>query len=261
LGGGSNLHVLITNDDGYTAPGLLALKQAVEKVADKVSVVAPDRNWSISGHSKTMDRPLRASEMRLQDGSPVIVTDGSPSDCVALAILGLVPGPIDVVVSGINPSANLAQDITYSGTVSAAFEGVLSGIPSLAVSVAATGNPIYQVAADFAAHLVRLVHQHGLPPGTLLNINVPNVPKHAVAGVAVTRLGRRIYRDRLIERKDPFGRSYYWIGGDAPTGHLEEGTDIAAIERNLISVTPVQLDLTNYGFLEQLKNWNLSWPG
>lgn len=254
------MHVLITNDDGYNAPGLLALKQAVEAVAKRVSVVAPDRNWSISGHSKTMDRPLRASETTLADGSPAIVTDGSPSDCVALAVLGLVREPIDVVVAGINPSANLAQDITYSGTVSAAFEGTLTGIPSVAVSVAAKGNPIYQVAAEFAALLARLVYQRGLPPGTLLNVNVPNVPKARIAGVAITRLGRRIYRDRLVERKDPFGRSYYWIGGDTPTGYLDEGTDIAAIEHNLISVTPVHLDLTDYTFLDTLKNWPLSWP-
>ncbi len=230
-------------------------------MADKVWVVAPDRNWSVSGHSKTMDRPLRVTEAKLPDGSPALVTDGSPSDCVALAVLGLIDRPIDVVVSGINPSANLAQDITYSGTVSAAFEGTLAGIPSVAVSVAARGDPIYQVAAEFAALLVALVHERGLPRGTLLNVNVPNVPKHDIAGVAITRLGTRIYRDRLIERKDPFGRSYYWIGGDIPTGFIEEGTDIAAIEHNMISVTPVQLDLTDYAFMEILKSWNFAWPG
>lgn len=238
----------------------MALKRALGKVAQKVSVVAPDRNWSVSGHSKTMDRPLRVTEMTLPDGSLALVTDGSPSDCVALAVLGLVGDPIDVVVSGINPSANLAQDITYSGTLSAAFEGTLAGIPSVAVSVAARGDPIYQVAAEFAAFLVRLVHERGLPRNTLLNVNVPNVPKQEVVGVAITRLGRRIYRDRLIERKDPFGRSYYWIGGDIPTGYMEEGTDIAAIEHNMISVTPVQLDLTDYAFMEALKCWNLRWP-
>ncbi len=254
------MQVLITNDDGYTAPGLLALKQALEAVAEKVWVVAPDRNWSIAGHSKTMDRPLRATEMSLADGSPVIVTDGSPSDCVALALLGLVPSRIDVIVAGINPSANLAQDITYSGTVSAAFEGTLSGIPSIAVSVAAVGQPIFSVAAEFAAKLARHVFERGLPEGTLLNVNVPNVPGHAISGVMLTRLGRRIYRDRLIERKDPLGRSYYWIGGDAPTGHLDEGTDIAAVERNFISVTPIHLDLTNYSFLEVLRTWGLTWP-
>lgn len=249
------MHILITNDDGVDAPGLLALAQAMRSMAD-VTVLAPDHNWSASGHVKTLHRPLRVWQTVLSDGSPAMSTDGAPSDCVALAVLGLVDKPIDLVVSGINPHANVGHDVTYSGTVTAAMEAVISDLPALAVSLDSTDVPTsveaYRTAADIARLLSERVLQGRLPPAVFLNVNVPLLPRDELRGIVLTRQGLRVYRDALIRREDPRGRPYYWIGGEAPTGILEVGTDLWALSEGWVSVTPLQLDLTAYPALESL---------
>lgn len=252
--------ILVTNDDGVDAPGLLALKQALEKVVNDdlpIVVVAPDRNWSAAGHTKTLHKPLRVETTTLKDGSPAYVTDGAPTDCVALVLLGLVSEKPAMVVSGINPAGNLAHDLTYSGTVAAAMEGAINNIPSLAVSIDARNrDPIdFSPAGEFAARIARRVLKHGLPADTFLNVNVPAMPIEKIRGVRITRLGKRIYRDVLLERKDPAGKNYYWIGGEPPTGVIEEGTDIWAIENHFVSITPVHMDMTSHALIDRLKHW------
>lgn len=245
------MKILVTNDDGYAAPGLLILKHALEKIGE-VIVVAPDQNWSAGGHVKTLHKPLRLSKVQLADGSDAYASSGAPSDCVALALLGAIDLKPDLIVSGINPFPNLSHDVTYSGTVTAAMEGTLSGIPSLAISV--EDAAAYPQAADFAAYLAPIVLEHGLAAEVLLNVNVPVGP---IKGVQITRMGERVYNDALVARTDPRGRPYYWIGGSAPTGIPDDGTDVGALSHGYISVTPIQLDMTAYRFQETLKTWDL----
>jgi 5'-nucleotidase len=247
---------LVTNDDGIRSPGLLALKDACARIGT-VTVLAPSHNWSASGHVKTMHKPLRVDEVTLADGTPALSTSGAPSDAVALASLGLIEEPIDLVVSGVNTGGNLGHDVTYSGTVTAAMEATIAGMPAIAVSLNSREYDDFSVATEFAAHLGRQVLQHGLPEEVLLNVNVPPLPLNEIAGVKVTRMGLRIYRDKLIRRLDPRGKPYYWIGGPEPTGVEEEGTDIWAIAHGYISVTPVQLDLTAHDLIESLRDWDL----
>lgn len=251
------MRILITNDDGIDSEGLLALRRALTAVGDTV-VIAPNRNWSAAGHTKTMHKPLRVTRVQVPVGDESYACDGTPSDCVAMGMLGFAGARPDLVVSGINKGANLGGDITYSGTVAAAMESVINGVPAIAVSVASYQEWDFEAAAAFAARLAAKVLEKGLPPDVLLNVNVPSVPREQIRGVLVTRLGKRIYRDKLIERQDPFGRSYYWIGGDEPSGHAEEGTDIWAIANSFVSVTPIQMDLTNFDLIDQLKEWQLS---
>ncbi|MBI5030766.1 MAG: 5'/3'-nucleotidase SurE [Chloroflexi bacterium] len=250
-------YILVTNDDGVTAPGLLALKQALE-VLGKVEVVAPDRNWSASGHTKTMHKPLRVNQTSLRDGSPAYATDGAPTDCVALVMLGLLKEKPKLVVSGINPGSNVAHDLTYSGTVAAAMEGAINGIPSIAMSIDANhrGDIDFSPAAEMAVRIARRVLEQGLPQDTFLNVNVPDIPLTETRGIRITRLGTRIYRDELIERQDPAGKSYYWIGGEPPSGMIDvEGTDVWAVAQRFISVTPVHMDMTSHDLIEPLKAW------
>ena len=248
-------HFLITNDDGVTSPGLLALAEALRQIG-QVSVLAPHRNWSVSGHNKTMHKPLRVWPVTLADGSEALATDGSPSDCVALAAMGVITDPIDMVISGINNRPNLGDDITYSGTVAAAMEGAISGYPAIAVSID-EGDPLHwQTAARTAARIAsRLLENGGMPEGTLLNVNVPNLPEEALKGCEVTRLGKRRYHDELIVRQDPGGKPYYWIGGGPPSSVLEPGTDVNALANGRVSVTPISLDMTHNSFLATLKTW------
>jgi 5'-nucleotidase len=249
-------HILVTNDDGIRAPGLLALKDACSQIGT-VTILAPSHNWSASGHVKTMHKPLRVDEVTLADGTPALSTSGAPSDAVALASLGLVEEPIDLVVSGVNNGANLGHDVTYSGTVTAAMEATIAGMPAIAVSLNSREYDDFTVAAEFAAHLGRQVLENGLPEEVLLNVNVPPLPFDEIEGVKVTRMGLRIYRDKLIRRLDPRGKPYYWIGGPEPTGVEEEGTDIWAMAHGYISITPVQLDLTAHDLVASLEGWDL----
>lgn len=252
------MHIFVTNDDGIQAPGLLALVQAMQSLGE-VSVLAPDHNWSASGHVKTLHRPLRVRETRLADGTPAMMSDGAPSDCVALGLLGLVHQPVDLVVSGINPYANLSHDVTYSGTVTAAMEAAIEGIPAVAFSVDGPDSPItaerFTFASLAARRVVEVLLKRGLPSGILFNVNVPFRPAEEIRGVRITRQGLRIYRDELVRREDPRGHPYYWIGGEFPTGVLEDGTDIGALADGYISITPLQLDLTNHALIPLLEKW------
>ncbi len=252
------MHILVTNDDGVQAPGLLALAQEMRHLGE-ITVFAPDRNWSASGHVKTMERPLRVNVVKLADGTPAYATDGAPSDCVALAALGLIPRKFDIVVSGINPRENIGHDITYSGTVTAAMEAVITaGVPGVAVSLEASpenGQPDFGPAARMARRIVAAAMEHGVPPGVVLNVNIPHPPETRWKGILVTRQGLRVYRDALEKRLDPRGRPYYWIGGEEPTGIPEEGTDFGALKAGYVSVTPLQLDLTDYKALQSMQQW------
>lgn len=256
------MHILVTNDDGVLAPGLLALASEMRKLGD-VTVLAPDRNWSASGHVKTLDRPLRVKEVALADDSSALATDGAPSDCVALALLDLLPNKVDVVVSGINPNANLGHDVTYSGTVTAAMEAAIWGLPGIGISLDSPENHLglldYGPAARIARKIVAKVIDHGLTKETLLNVNVPYLKDEEINGIMITRQGLRVYRDSLVRRQDPRGRPYYWIGGDAPTGVPEGGTDFGALAEGYVSVTPLQLDLTAYRALDEVRAWGWEW--
>jgi 5'-nucleotidase len=250
-------HILVTNDDGVHAPALPVLVQALRGVG-RVTVCVPEHNWSAGGHVKTLHKPLRAWEAKLADNSPALVSNGAPSDCVALAMLGLIPEPVDIVVSGINAGPNLGYDLTYSGTVTAAMEAVINGAPGIAVSLCVAESAdgcTYVPAADFTARAVRSVLERKLPNGILLNINVPCLPEEKILGVRITKQGLRVYRDELLTRMDPRGKPYYWIGGGPPDGVLEEESDFWAVSKGFISVTPVQLDLTAYDAMQSMSGW------
>ncbi|MEY2817828.1 MAG: hypothetical protein RL275_1291 [Chloroflexota bacterium] len=253
------MHILVTNDDGVTALGLLALAQEMRKLG-KVTVFAPDKNWSASGHVKTMERPLRVKEVTLADGTTAFASDGAPSDCVALPLLGLVEETIDIVVSGINPNANVGHDVTYSGTVTAAMEAVIAGVRGVAVSLDSPeghrGPLDYSTAAVVGRRVVEQVIADGLPEGVVLNVNVPYLTESELKGYMITRQGLRVYRDALDVRSDPRGKPYYWIGGEAPTGVDEPGTDFGALRAGMVSITPLQLDLTHLKAMDVLKKWN-----
>lgn len=252
------MNILVTNDDGIHAPGLLALAREMRQFGE-VYILAPDRNWSGRGHVKTLDRPLRVSDVPLADGTTGQASDGAPSDCVALALLGFYDQKFDLVVSGINPMPNLGHDVTYSGTVTAAMEAIIWGVPGIAFSL---GSQIhhpealeYSAAAQVARGLVEKLLQHGIPRDALLNVNIPYLPFEQIRGVVYTRQGQRVYRDRLDRRVDPRGRPYYWIGGDAPTGVPEPGTDVGALHEGFVSVTPLKLDLTAYEAAGEVPIW------
>lgn len=255
------MHILLTNDDGVMAPGLAALA-SVFQTKHQITILAPDRNWSASGHVKTIHRPLRVWDTKLADGTPALTTDGAPSDCVALAVLGIVDEPIDMVISGINPLANLGHDVTYSGTVTAAMEATLSGLTGIAISLDATegheGDLDYEPAAEVTLRLATQIASHNLPEGVLLNINVPNLGLDDIAGVMITKQGQKIYQEVLVSRIDPRGRSYYWLGRDSPTDILEPGTDFWALAESYVSITPLQLDLTAHNLLHTMEKWGLS---
>lgn len=252
------MKILVTNDDGVQSEGILALRRALDPIGETM-VVAPDRNWSAAGHYRKLFDPLRAWEVRLADGSPALACDGTPADCVALAMMGLIEARPDLVVSGINHGANLGDDLIYSGTVAAAMEGVIYGLPAIAVSLDGHSDQIWDFRAAGAAlhRLVAAIRVHELPTGVLLNVNVPAGPPEAIAGMRVTRLGRRIYRDELIIRHDPRGRPYYWIGGAAPEADLQEGTDVSAVAAGYVSVTPIHLDLTSHTWIDRLREWGI----
>lgn len=247
--------ILLTNDDGISAPALMPLKKSLERL-DEVVVLAPDRNWSASGHPKTMHKPLRVDPTTLPDGSAGYKSTGAPPDCVAVALLGFLGKRPDIVVSGINIGPNLGYDILYSGTVAAAVEAIIDGVPAIALSMDSWDTPEdYTPYADFTARVAEQVMSRGLPRDTFLNVNFPRPPWGNVEGMEVTKMGRRVYRDELIRRVDPFGRPYYWLGGEPPEGVPDEGTDIGAVSRNRISITPVHLDMTAYGVIGTIEGW------
>jgi 5'-nucleotidase len=255
----SRPRILVTNDDGFDSRGLLALKRALEPLGD-VYVLAPDTNQSAVGHTKTLMRPLRVRERILADGSRAWSADGSPTDAVSLALLGYFEVGFDLVASGINHGANLGDDITYSGTVSAAMEAVLSAVPAFAISQEYYEHPDFTLAGLIAYRAAVNILENGLAPGELININVPGIGVEECQGVEVTRLGKRIYQDELLKRLDPRGTPYYWIGGPPPTGMAEPGTDFDAVVNKRIAVTPIQLDLTARRLLKRLNSWSWQIP-
>ena len=251
--------ILITNDDGVESRGLLALKQALEPMGD-TTVVAPDTNQSAVGHQKTLMRPLRVRERTLADGSTAYSVDGSPTDAVSIAFLGYFGHGFDLVASGINYGANLGDDITYSGTVSAAMEAVINSCPALAISQEYYEHPDFTLAGLAATAVARNILAEGLSRGELINVNVPAVSPEECGGFEVTRLGRRVYSDQLVERLDPRGIPYFWIGGPPPSGLAVPGTDFHAVVNRRIAVTPIHLDLTGRRLLKRLKTWTWDLP-
>ncbi len=239
--------ILVTNDDGIQAPGIALLATALDALGE-VWVYAPDRQQSAVGHGVSLHRPLRVTRYRER----WFMVDGTPTDCVMLAVKDLLPRRPDLVVSGINPGANLGDDVTYSGTVAGAYEGMLQGVLAVAVSDVSYQPEHFETAAKVASRVAAYVLRHGLPSDCMLNVNVPDMPYDALKGIAVTRMGRRHYQDEIIHRVDPRGGDYYWIGGAEPSHVPEPGTDFEAIEQDKVSVTPLQRDVTNHGALDRL---------
>ena len=246
----SSIPILITNDDGYGAKGLTALEESLAGLGT-IWVVAPDREQSGQGHALTLHHPLRLD----QRGPRRFSVQGTPTDCIYLAVNKIMQEKPRIVVSGINRGVNLGDDITYSGTVSAAFEGTLMSVPSFAVSQqVAEDEARFDEAGRFSRSLVEQILHRGLPPDTLLNVNIPAVTPR---GVSITRQGKRLYPGAVIERADPKGRKYYWIGGAPTEWETDPESDFAALSEGLISITPLHLDLTNHKVLEEVRNWDL----
>jgi 5'-nucleotidase len=244
---------LVTNDDGIHSPGLRALAEKLEEVGD-VTVVAPSREVSGVSHALTISEPLRYEKIDEHNFS----VDGTPTDCVNLAVANLLPKPPTLVVSGINRGANLGDDVTYSGTVAGAMEGAILGIPSFAISLASKADENFGAAAEFAAQLARTLQDKKLPRRTYLNVNVPSGP---VKGVQITSQGSRDYWAKVEERVDPRSRVYFWIKQGFSRWEKNGVSDIHAIRDNLISVTPLHIDFTNYSALDELASWGLNWNG
>ena len=265
-------NILVTNDDGVHADSISVLAAALDDLGC-VTVIAPERNWSASGHPKTLHKPLRLEPISWPDGRRVYACSGAPSDCVALAILGAPYTPnissshlaageprdaYDLVVSGVNDNFNLGCDVLYSGTVAAAMESLVMGVPSLALSTGSVegfdiaDSEAWQNAAKYACTLAAAALNRPLPPQTMLNVNVPRRPADRIHGLRYTFLGRRIYGDVLVARDDPWGKPYYWIGGEVPTGIADAGSDFGAIESGYVSVSPLGIDLTRHEILADL---------
>lgn len=247
--------ILATNDDGVHAPGLAALVSSLERVGE-VQVFAPDRNQSAVGHGISLHRPLRVQ--KIKDGWHSV--DGTPTDCVLLAVRLLLGRRPDLVVSGINNGPNLGDDVTYSGTVAGAYEGMLLNLPAIAFSALSRAPKRWDVVGAVARRVAEMVLEKGLPAETVLSVNIPDLPLEALKGICLTRMGRRNYEDEIVQREDPRGVSYYWIGGDDPTHISAEGTDFDAVERGFVSVTPLHRDLTHYASLDELEAMRFSLP-
>jgi 5'-nucleotidase len=246
------MKILLTNDDGVLSEGLRTLARTMTALGD-VYVVAPDRERSASAHSLTLHRPLRVEERAPR----TYAVDGTPVDCVNLAVYGILKGHPDLVISGINNGPNLGEDLVYSGTVSAAFEATFLGIPAFAISLAAREDFRYQVAANFALQVATHIMKGGIPKDTFLNINVPNVKEDEIRSYTITRQGKRVFADAIVEKVDPRGKKYYWIGGGDQGFQEIEGTDCYAIAHHLISITPLCVDLTNHAAIQELEGWRL----
>jgi 5'-nucleotidase len=255
------MNVLLTNDDGIYAKGLWALYDSLAK-SHQVSVVAPDRERSAIGHAITLHQPLRATRFSLNGEYGGYAVDGTPADCVKLGILEILPSRPDLVVSGINPGANVGANINYSGTVAAAKEAALCGTIGIAVSIAGPGVDFYEDAALFVARLSETVYKKGLPFGTFLNVNLPNLPLQEIAGVRISRQGVEVLAEYVEKRLDPRNRTYYWQGEDRQSFGNDPRVDGVALAQNFISITPVKCDMTDYRVMENLADWELDeWIG
>jgi 5'-nucleotidase len=244
------MRILLSNDDGYQAPGLASLYQALSTVAD-ISVVAPERNRSGASNSLTLENPIRAYQA--ENGFTYV--DGTPTDCVHLAITGLLAQEPDMVIAGINAGSNMGDDVLYSGTVAAAMEGRFLGLPAIAISLAGEQFKHFDTAARFAVQLIERLKNDPLPVDTILNVNVPDVPWEALEGYEATRLGRRHKSEPVVKMQDPRGNDIYWVGPVGAEQDAGPGTDFHAIRHNRISLTPLNVDLTRYTAIEQVSSW------
>ena len=247
------LKILVTNDDGIYSEGIIILAKALQEIGE-VFIVAPDREKSAIAHSLTLHRPLRVEKIKRN----VYSVDGTPADCVHLGVNAILPERPQLIVSGINKGGNLGDDITYSGTVSAAFEGTLLAIPSFAISLVSRSHFKFRTAALFAVKVAKHILKKGLPKDTLLNINVPNLDEKKIKSYRITQQGRWVHNgNAVIEKLDPRGKKYYWIG-EGPLVFDQRGdTDFEAVTNSYISITPLHLDLTNYSSIRELKKWKL----
>jgi len=245
--------ILVSNDDGIYSDGIRVLAEQLKKIA-RVVVAAPDREKSAASHSLTLHRPLRIQNIKKN----YYAISGTPTDCITLGVYEILKKKPDLIVSGINHGGNLGDDVHYSGTVSAAMEGAIMGIPAIAMSlVTRDDNPRYLPAAQFAVRLARQVAKNGLPHGMVLNVNVPNCPAKKIKGYAYCKLGKRNYGDIIVEKLDPRNKKYYWIGGDESGYDDIPGSDCNAILEKKISITPLQVDMTSYAFLEKIRTWKI----
>ncbi|WP_139557619.1 5'/3'-nucleotidase SurE [Methylotetracoccus oryzae] len=247
------MHILLSNDDGYAAPGLIALAEALRPLVD-LTVVAPERNRSGASNSLTLERPLRVAAAP----NGFIKVDGTPTDCVHLAITGLLEREPDMVFAGINHGANLGDDVIYSGTVAAATEGRFLGLPAVAISLGSSNPTHFETAARVAVNLLERVLKDPLPPDTILNVNVPDIPYAELRGFQATRLGQRHKAEPVIRSLDPRGREIYWVGSAGPEQDAGPGTDFFAVRSHYVSVTPLQIDLTRYERVPLIAEWLLA---
>ncbi len=245
--------ILVTNDDGIHSKGIIILAKALQEIGN-ILVVAPDSEQSAVAHSLTLHRPLRVEKIKKN----FYAVDGTPADCIHLGVNTILPKKPRLIVSGINKGGNLGDDIIYSGTVSAAFEGTLLGIPSFAISLVSRSHFKFDVAARFALRMARYIMGRGLPKNTFLNINVPNLDEKEIKSYRITQQGRLIHKENgVVEKMDPRGRKYYWIGGGELIFDKGRNTDAEAVSKSYISITPLNLDLTNYSSIRELKKWRI----
>ncbi len=244
------MRILVTNDDGILSPGLATLARRLSAIGE-VWIVAPDRERTAVAHAVTLHKPLRLHKL----GRRMFSVNGTPVDCVNLALLKIMPAPPAIVVSGINKGVNLGDDVMYSGTVSGAMEGTILGVPSVAVSQEGRDSFRFGIGAMYAAKIVRLVLAHGLPEETLLNVNIPDQPVDSIKGARITCLSRRRFHNPIIEKVDPHGRRYYWIAGTRISWSRSKDADHEALEEGYVSITPIHLDMTHYGALDGFRAW------
>lgn len=251
--------ILICNDDGIYAPGIMALYEALSELGE-LTVVAPEFEQSAVGHAITIADPIKIRKISRSGGFTGFAVSGTPADCVKLAVTELLPEKPDMVVSGINLGSNVGISVIYSGTVSGATEGTILGIPSIAISLASFKNPQWATAASVARQIARHVLEHGLPADTLLNVNVPNRHPESIRGFQVTRMGHSRFAEIFHRRANPRGDTYYWLDGELQMLGDANGTDVQAVNDNLISLTPIWFDLSNTAAMDELRGWRLPWP-
>ena len=253
------MRILLTNDDGIHAQGLYSLYMRLGK-SNNISVCAPDAEKSAIGHAITLNRPLRIKKVYRNKKFYGHSVDGTPADCVKIAVRSILREKPDLIISGINHGPNLGSDIMYSGTVSAATEGTILGIPSIAISLATYVNHDFDFAAEFACSMIKKIKKNGIPSGTLLNVNIPSIKKNMIKGVMVTKQGKSLYKENFIRRDDPRGNSYYWLSGKVKWLSKPEGSDIKAIEQRYVSITPLKFDLTDHKAVDTLKKMDFRLP-
>jgi len=245
------MDILVSNDDGYLAPGIIILAEKLQTITPNVTIVAPERNRSASSSSLTLENPLRLTQV----SERVYYVDGTPTDSVHLAITGLLDKEPDMVVSGINNGANLGDDVIYSGTVAAAIEGRFLGLPAIAISLTSFEGKNYETAAHIACEVIQQLRQHPMPSDTILNINVPDLPLSEIKGIKTTRLGSRHKAEPVVKGTDPRGKTLYWIGPPGDEQDAGPGTDFHAISENYVSITPLHVDLTQHNVLDAVSQW------